>query len=65
MLCLLQVSKVTPTAANARIVCCGTQPLEADFTGVIRQQDVRTHEVDKVRAAGCVCVCTGAAAAHS
>jgi hypothetical protein len=44
----LQVTKVSPTAANAKIVCCGAQALEADFTGVIRQQDVRTHEIDKV-----------------
>jgi hypothetical protein len=56
-MCLRQVTKVSPTAANAKIVCCGAQALEADFTGVIRQQDVRTHEIDKVggdwpRAAG-------------
>lgn len=29
-------------------MCCAGQALEADFTGVIRQQDVRSHEVDKV-----------------
>jgi hypothetical protein len=46
----IQVTKVSPTAANAKIVCCGAQALEADFTGVIRQQDVRTHEIDKVGA---------------
>lgn len=44
------MTKVTPTATNARIVCCAGQALEADFTGVIRQQDVRAHEVDKVGA---------------
>ncbi|KAF6253190.1 WD40-repeat-containing domain protein [Scenedesmus sp. NREL 46B-D3] len=45
---IAKVTKVSPTAANAKIVCCGAQALEADFTGVIRQQDVRTHEIDKV-----------------
>ncbi|WIA32779.1 hypothetical protein OEZ86_005963 [Tetradesmus obliquus] len=45
---IAKVTKVSPTAANARIVCCGAQALEADFSGVIRQQDVRTHEIDKV-----------------
>lgn len=48
----LQVTKVSPTATNVRIVCCGSQALEADFTGVIRQQDVRTHEIDKVMGTG-------------
>eukprot|EP00879_Flechtneria_rotunda_P013522 GHRR01014119.1.p2 GENE.GHRR01014119.1~~GHRR01014119.1.p2 ORF type:complete len:140 (+),score=37.65 GHRR01014119.1:305-724(+) len=45
---IAKITKVAPTAANARIVCCGQQALEADFTGVIRQQDVRAHEKDKV-----------------
>lgn len=45
---LVQVTKVSPTATNARIMCCAGQALDADFTGVIRQQDVRAHEVDKV-----------------
>jgi len=44
----LQVTKVAPTSTNALIMCCAGQALEADFTGVIRQQDVRSHEVDKV-----------------
>ena len=50
------MTKVTPTAANARIVCAGGAALTTDFTGVIRQQDVRAHEVDKVRSRllGCV-----------
>jgi hypothetical protein len=30
-------------------MCCEGQALDADFTGAIRQQDVRAHEVDKVR----------------
>lgn len=46
--CAAQVTKVSPTAANAKIMCCGSQALEADFIGVIRQQDVRAHEIDKV-----------------
>lgn len=29
-------------------MCCAGQALEADFTGVIRQQDVRSHDIDKV-----------------
>eukprot|EP00775_Hariotina_reticulata_P003225 gene3225-3502_t len=45
-----KVTKVSPTSASAKIVCCGTQALEADFTGIIRQQDVRAHEIDKVMA---------------
>eukprot|EP00878_Enallax_costatus_P006370 GHUV01006680.1.p1 GENE.GHUV01006680.1~~GHUV01006680.1.p1 ORF type:complete len:188 (+),score=30.42 GHUV01006680.1:418-981(+) len=45
---IAKVTKVSPMACNARIVCCSRQALEADFTGVIRQQDVRSHEIDKV-----------------
>lgn len=45
---LAQVTKVSPTSTNARIMCCAGQALKANFTGVIRQQDVRSHEVDKV-----------------
>lgn len=45
---IAKVTKVSPTATNARIMCCAGQALEADFTGVIRQQDVRAHEMDKV-----------------
>jgi hypothetical protein len=51
----LQVTKVSPTATNARIMCCAGQALDADFTGVIRQQDVRAHEVDKVRRTHIMC----------
>lgn len=48
LLPLPQVTKVAPLSTSLRIVCCSGQALEADFTGVIRQQDVRAHEVDKV-----------------
>ncbi|KAF8067161.1 EXOSC1 [Scenedesmus sp. PABB004] len=50
---IAKVTKVSPTAAHARIVCCGAQALDAHFTGVVRQQDVRGHEVDKVVMADC------------
>lgn len=45
---IAKVTKVSPTATNVRIMCCEGQALDADFTGAIRQQDVRAHEVDKV-----------------
>lgn len=60
---LAQVTKVSPTSTNARIMCCAGQALEADFTGVIRQQDVRSHEVDKVRL-GFTDLCTVARVWH-
>jgi hypothetical protein len=44
-----QITKVSPTSASAKIACCGTNALEVDFTGIIRHQDVRAHEIDKVR----------------
>lgn len=47
---------MNPRFASVQILCLGTTPLKETFTGVIRQQDVRATEVDKVRFV-CVCVC--------
>ncbi|CAG9467428.1 unnamed protein product [Pedinophyceae sp. YPF-701] len=39
--------------ANCDIVCIGQQALKQTFAGVIRQQDVRATEIDKVEMAKC------------
>lgn len=44
----VKVMKVASNAAHAVILCVGDQPLDLRYTGVIRQQDVRATEIDKV-----------------
>ena len=40
---------MNPRVASASLQCVNGQPLSDAFTGVIRQQDVRATEIDKVR----------------
>lgn len=39
---------MNPRFASAHILCLGTKPLKETFTGIIRVQDVRATEIDKV-----------------
>ncbi|XP_065852360.1 uncharacterized protein [Euphorbia lathyris] len=45
---IARVTKVTAKTASADIMCVGTKSVKEKFTGVIRQQDVRATEIDKV-----------------
>lgn len=44
----VKVSRVAQTTASCLIMCVGTRALDQEFKGVIRQQDVRATEIDKV-----------------
>lgn len=44
----VKVSRVAQTSAHTLIMCVGRQALSTEFKGVIRQQDVRATEIDKV-----------------
>ncbi|GFR47320.1 hypothetical protein Agub_g9008 [Astrephomene gubernaculifera] len=44
----VKISRVGQTACQALIMCVGRQALSTEFKGVIRQQDVRSTEIDKV-----------------
>lgn len=48
-----KVTRINPRLASADIICVGTQPLEERFTGIIRLQDVRATEIDKIDIASC------------
>jgi len=43
-----QVTKVNPRYATVQILCVGSMPLKENFTGIVRVQDVRATETDKV-----------------
>ncbi|KAK2994707.1 hypothetical protein RJ640_002513, partial [Escallonia rubra] len=43
-----QVTKVMARTASADIMCVGPKSVREKFTGIIRQQDVRATEIDKV-----------------
>ncbi|KAF5204217.1 Exosome complex component csl4 [Thalictrum thalictroides] len=45
---IARVTKVMPKVASADIMCVGTKSVREKFTGIIRQQDVRETEIDKV-----------------
>lgn len=45
---IARVTKVMARMASADIMCCGTKSVREKFSGVIRQQDVRATEIDKV-----------------
>lgn len=45
---LARVKRVTPKTAMADIMCVGLKAVREKFTGMIRQQDVRATEIDKV-----------------
>ncbi|KAG2490167.1 hypothetical protein HYH03_011297 [Edaphochlamys debaryana] len=44
----VKISRVGQTAAQALVMCVGRQALSTEFKGVIRQQDVRATEIDRV-----------------
>lgn len=43
-----KIRKVQPRQAIADILCVGTRAVKEKFRGLVRQQDVRTTEIDKV-----------------
>ncbi len=45
---LARVNSLNPRFALTAIVCKGSAPLVKEFTGIIRVQDVRATEIDKV-----------------
>ena len=49
---VLQITRVNPRVASASLQCVNGKALSDAFTGVIRQQDVRATEIDKVHAHG-------------
>ncbi|EIE25237.1 hypothetical protein COCSUDRAFT_52805 [Coccomyxa subellipsoidea C-169] len=50
---IAKVNKVNPRLASASLLCVNTQPLTDSFSGIIRQQDVRATEIDKVEMYSC------------
>jgi exosome complex RNA-binding protein Csl4 len=50
---LARVTRVTPRMASCDILCVAGAATEAPFSGIIRQQDVRATEVDKVALHDC------------
>uniref|UniRef100_A0A2N9EFV1 Exosome complex component CSL4 C-terminal domain-containing protein n=1 Tax=Fagus sylvatica TaxID=28930 RepID=A0A2N9EFV1_FAGSY len=47
-LVIARVTRVTTRMASADIMCVGPKSVREKFTGIIRQQDVRATEIDKV-----------------
>lgn len=45
---IARVTKVMARLASADILCVGSKSVREKFTGIIRQQDVRATEIDKV-----------------
>ena len=45
---LCRVRRLNPRYATATIVCKGSAPLTNEFSGLLRVQDVRATEIDKV-----------------
>ncbi|KAG6750711.1 hypothetical protein POTOM_045220 [Populus tomentosa] len=45
---IARVTKVMAKTASADIMCVGPKSVQEKFTGIIRQQDVRATEIDKV-----------------
>eukprot|EP01098_Paradermamoeba_levis_P005986 TRINITY_DN2500_c0_g1_i1.p1 TRINITY_DN2500_c0_g1~~TRINITY_DN2500_c0_g1_i1.p1 ORF type:complete len:164 (-),score=40.27 TRINITY_DN2500_c0_g1_i1:379-870(-) len=43
-----KVTKVNPRFASLKILCVGLKPVKENFQGIIRVQDVRATEIDKV-----------------
>lgn len=48
-----RVTRINPRLASLDILCVGDLPLDTTFTGVIRVQDVRLTEIDKVEIHNC------------
>jgi exosome complex component CSL4 len=49
---LAKVKRLNPRYASVDIMCKGTSPLVREFSGIIRVQDVRASEIDKVAILG-------------
>ncbi|MED6197837.1 hypothetical protein PIB30_060503 [Stylosanthes scabra] len=47
-LVIARITKVMAKTASADIMCVGPKSVREKFTGIIRQQDVRATEIDKV-----------------
>ncbi|KAK6911288.1 Exosome complex component CSL4, C-terminal [Dillenia turbinata] len=45
---IVRVTRVMAKMASADIICVGTKAVKEKFSGIIRQQDVRATEIDKV-----------------
>ncbi|KAJ6360052.1 hypothetical protein OIU77_004121 [Salix suchowensis] len=45
---IARITKVMAKTASADIMCVGPKSVRDKFTGIIRQQDVRATEIDKV-----------------
>uniref|UniRef100_A0A5B7BRJ1 Exosome complex component CSL4 n=1 Tax=Davidia involucrata TaxID=16924 RepID=A0A5B7BRJ1_DAVIN len=45
---IARITKVMARMASADIMCVGPKSVQEKFTGIIRQQDVRATEIDKV-----------------
>lgn len=45
---LARIKRVSPKIAYADVMCVGPKAVREKFTGIIRQQDVRATEIDKV-----------------
>ncbi|GKV07093.1 hypothetical protein SLEP1_g18896 [Rubroshorea leprosula] len=45
---IARITKVMARTASADIMCVGPKSVRENFTGIIRQQDVRATEIDKV-----------------
>jgi exosome complex component CSL4 len=43
-----KIRKVQPRMAVADVLCVGTRAVRENFRGIVRQQDVRSTEIDKV-----------------
>lgn len=43
-----KVTRINPRLASVDVLCVGDIPLDANFTGTIRKQDVRATEVDSL-----------------
>lgn len=50
---IARVTKVMVRMASVDIICVGTKSVKEKFSGIIRQQDVRATEIDKVEMHSC------------
>lgn len=48
-----RVTKVNPRFASVAILCVGNTTLKEEFKGIIRLQEVRSAEIDKVEMYKC------------
>ncbi|CAM8931242.1 unnamed protein product [Rhodiola kirilowii] len=50
---IVRITKVMARMASADIMCVGSKSVKEKFSGIIRQQDVRATEIDKVEMHSC------------